>query len=630
MKHLYLLLIAVLLLQQSAQSQTNTNPCQGLAKFEYIIAGNTVKFTSTPNNVTTSLVHYWKLGDGSVSNEANPTHSYINGSYRVVHYIKDTLHQCYDSSVKEFSINVTAVCPQPSFQWRTDSTNNRSVKFYNTTGPLPTIYKFTWKFGDGTVSNDANPTHVYPDTGIYEACLIIENLNGTCSNRICMNIYVRPACDIKPDFSWEVNTTNTRKVTFKNISAPTTSPNVKFTWNFGDGTSATDINPQHEYAKDGIYQVCLRMQVLNSNCVKEICKQVVIRTSCDNLYVKFEWKQDSSHPLRGVQFINESTPLANIQVNARWSFGDGTESTDWNPIHQYNEPGKYKVCLVVKFYDQCYKETCDTIVVPGADTNCTEISTFKMERFTDNRLGFYFNAMYKNPNWSYTWTFGDGTGMKSMDAKHVYDKPGKYTTCLTVYKADYCASTTCMEVIAGNVLCGDFQYRFDYTKAADVPNRVSFHSISNAPLGSIKWQIYNSNSTSSNPVILYGSDPVYTFTQTGLYKVCAMAYTNTGCSKQYCDTLRVDKIVTPAACILSIYPNPANAYIEFDVMGESNGLFTINIFDINGTRRSQFLVAGQQGNNHFRLPVQALSAGYYYIEVIQNNGKVCKGRFQKI
>ncbi|MBI3719361.1 MAG: PKD domain-containing protein [Sphingobacteriales bacterium] len=609
--------------------QSIINPCAGLAKFTYSITGNTVKFTSATNSNIN--FHYWKLGDGATSNDANPSHTYANGSYRVVHYIKDTIHQCYDSAVAEFRIQDTVNCPKPSFQWKRDSLNKRSITFYNTTGPLPTIYKFTWQFGDGASSTDPNPTHVYADTGVYNACLIIEQLNGQCKNYSCQTIIIRPLCDIKPDFTWESTALNPLKIYFKNISAPTTSPNVSFSWSFGDGTFSNDVSPQHLYTKPGAYQVCLKMQVTNTDCIKYICKQVIIDTPCDNLYAKFEWKQDSVHPLRGVQFINLSSPLFNTtQSGVRWNFGDGTTSSEWSPFHQYNEPGNYKVCLTIKYADSCYKETCNTVVVSRPDINCEEISKFRFERITNDSLGFYFVAKYRNPNWKYIWTFGDGQGMLGSEAKHRYEKPGKYTVCLTVYKSDNCASTTCMELTAGNIACTDVQFKFEYIKGYDVPNRIKFHAVSNAPLGSVKWLVYNTNSSSQTPVILYGIDPTYTFNQIGLYKVCAVGYTTTGCYKQYCDTLRIDKIVTPPTCELKIYPNPASSYIEFDVQAETSGSLILNIFDITGVKHMQLQVAAQQGNNHIRIPVELLSAGYYTIEILQSNGRVCKGKFQKI
>lgn len=49
-----------------------------------------------------------------------------------------------------------------------------------------------------------------------------------------------------------------------------------------------------------------------------------------------------------------------------WSFGDGTTSSNPNPIHSYSSPGTYNVCLIVQSNFGCMDTICDTIkVVPN-------------------------------------------------------------------------------------------------------------------------------------------------------------------------------------------------------------------------------------------------------------------------
>ncbi|HET9057517.1 MAG TPA: PKD domain-containing protein [Chitinophagaceae bacterium] len=633
-KLFYSFLTVLLFLQYSSRAQTNI--CIGLANFEYVIDGSTVKFSSLPTTSDTPRHHQWRFGDGSTSDDVNPIHTYAaGGTYRVVHYVKDSIRNCYDSLVKEITISNVSVCPKPKFEWKKDSINPKLIRFYNATGPLPTNYKFTWQFGDGSSSTELNPTHLYQDTGIYNACLIVERLNdSSCRNYSCQSIYLTPYyCKINPDFTWELLTDSSgTKVYFKNTSLPTISSNVKFSWGFGDGTYSNEVHPQHSYNKPGTYRVCLRMQVLNTDCIKEICKEIVVPSSCTSLGAKFEWRTDSLHPLRGIQFINLSSTLPGTQPKVRWNFGDGSESNEWSPFHQYANPGEYNVCLKVAWGNDCVKEICKKLIIlnPNNENNCEEISKFKFERTTDNVLGFRFSAIHYNANWKYVWTFGDGQGALGNEVNHSYQRPGKYKVCLTVYKSDECASTTCIEVVVGRIPCDELQLKSEYVKNLEIPNRVKFIAVTNTQLTNVKWVIYKSNASNSNPVILFGAESVYTFNEKGLYKVCLFASTVNGCYKQYCDTLRIDNVVTPAECLLQIYPNPATKYIEFDVKSETSGLLVVNIYDINGVRRTQFLATGQQGDNHLRFPIEVLPAGYYYVEVVRSNGKTCKGKFQKL
>ena len=44
----------------------------------------------------------------------------------------------------------------------------------------------------------------------------------------------------------------------------TSSKSGQVKWDFGDGTSSTDMNPSHKYAKAGIYQVTLTVDGVGS------------------------------------------------------------------------------------------------------------------------------------------------------------------------------------------------------------------------------------------------------------------------------------------------------------------------------------------------------------------------------
>ena len=53
-----------------------------------------------------------------------------------------------------------------------------------------------------------------------------------------------------------------------------------------------------------------------------------------------------------VSFQNFSQ-LISDQTSILWNFGDGTTSTDWNPNHQYQQPGYYEVTLRVEDVGSC-------------------------------------------------------------------------------------------------------------------------------------------------------------------------------------------------------------------------------------------------------------------------------------
>ncbi len=80
---------------------------------------------------------------------------------------------------------------------------------------------------------------------------------------------VGAACNINIDFVGFTNQSN--KVEFKDLSSYYTD--VIHNWDFGDGNISNLINPNHEYAEAGIYNVCLEI-VVNDNCKDLKCKEI--------------------------------------------------------------------------------------------------------------------------------------------------------------------------------------------------------------------------------------------------------------------------------------------------------------------------------------------------------------------
>ena len=619
-KFIYSFMALFCLFITAAKAQNNA--CAGKANFQLTITGSTVNFYSI-NTTSYPLFHSWRFGDGALSDAANPVHTYqLPGTYRVVHYIKDTARNCYDSAVKEITIAASCDLLQPKFEWRRDSSNPAKIIFLNNSQPNapPTAIIYKWSFGDGTASTEKSPVHLYTTPGQYNVCLTIRYANANCEKTFCSIVTVPPPCDFKPYFSWAADPANPLTIKFTNQTAVTTAT-AKIKWSFGDGTSSADWNPTHTYTKAGVYNVCIRVE-LSPNCVREFCKEVVLK-SCD-IVAGFTWVLDDVLTLRGVKFHNETPATLTTPTSVKWSFGDGTGSTEWSPFHQYQQPGTYKVCLRIEFFAGCVKEICKEVTIP-VPLECQQFSKFNSERIGTEPNTFLFNAEVHNSALKYTWTFGDGTGAFGPDAKHRYDRPGRYNVCLTVYRGDNCASTTCKEIVVGQLSCEQTIAKFEYQRLNSVGNTIKLKAVSNQAILSQRWTIYKSNS--NVPVIITAPDPTYTFQDTGWYKVCLRVITVNGCIKEYCEAIRIQHV--PSVCTLQIMPNPVSTTANFKVQVETPQVVIASIIDITGVRKAVFYLNATAGSNAFAIPTGTLPTGYYTLEVKIGN-RVCTGRFQKI
>lgn len=622
MKKVFYPIYALLLLWAGeAASQGTTNPCAGKANFQFTVSNLTASFFAA-NTSNTQLKHRWYFGEGNTSSEAaNPVFTYSGpGVYYVWHYIKDDVLNCYDSAVKEVRVGNICELLKPKFEWVRDSANQARIKFYNTSqpNPPPAGVSFKWSFGDGTSSSENSPVHIYQQPGEYEVCLIMR-VDGLCEKTYCLKVVIPPSCNLQPGFIWSADASNPFKFKFTNQTiVPSAAAQAR--WSFGDSTFSNEWNPVHLYSQPGIYTVCLKVYISNT-CVKEMCKQVVVRACTTE--PNFTWQLDSVYPLRGVQFRNTTPVLTAQPLNIRWDFGDGTQSSEWNPFHKYEKAGTYRVCLKIAFFEGCTKEVCKTVVIPEP-VNCERLSNFEV-RLTSEPNTIKAEAVLANSSLKYVWTFGDGTGAFTPSTSHKYARPGKYTICLTVYRGENCASTTCKEIIVGPLPCNLTTLKYEYQRLNAAGNSIKFKALSNQPVLSQRWTIHRDNGTA--PVTINGNDPTYTFTQSGMYKVCLRALSINGCIKEYCDTIRIADV--PNLCSIQVAPNPATTQITFRVNLNNNQTVTASVIDAMGVRRSVHFFNGAQGWNSFNIGITNLPAGYYSIEV-KYNGIVCTGRFQKV
>lgn len=223
----------------------------------------------------------WDFGDGSprvTAGNGPVRHKYRSpGSYNVVLVLLDSAYCNYpDSLVK--TVNV-ATLVEANFTTPPLGCAPYTASFTNTSiGGV----SFTWDFGDGATSTEANPTHVYTTPGTYTVTLVAIDSN-TCNIRDDVSYTVNVADNPTADFSASpqpplVNT----PINFANQSSPDA---VRFIWQFGDGESleTTSRAPvAHEYNATGTFDACLI--AFNANgCSDTICKpvQALIETSVD-------------------------------------------------------------------------------------------------------------------------------------------------------------------------------------------------------------------------------------------------------------------------------------------------------------------------------------------------------------
>ena len=130
----------------------------------------------------------------------------------------------------------------------------------------------------------------------------------------------------------------------------------------------------------------------------------------------------------------------------RWSFADGSFSSESNPTHTYRLAGTYTVALDV--YDSSgHWGSIDLPVFVLSQFEAT-ISSNATKGSVPLTVSFSSNATGGNPPYSYRWDFGDGGTSSSKEILHTYPQAGSYTAKITVKDSAGSESTKSLQVTA--------------------------------------------------------------------------------------------------------------------------------------------------------------------------------------
>ena len=244
--------------------QTVTLACPAITHdFSFSVTGHEVQFTDLSQG--TSLNSWqWAFGDGNTSTASSPLHTYSGpGQYQVMLIVSDS---CSSDTIVQI-VDVTCISPTVTFA---HTSNLLTTTFSNTSsGTAPMTYG--WDFGDGTTDTTSGSgfAHIYSASGSYVVCLTQSNACG--SNTFCDTVEISCPPPVA-DFS---TTISQRTVSFTNTSV--SADTLSFAWDMGDGNTSPSLNPQHTYAADGNYEVCL---TVSSTCGAEThCDTVTILTT---------------------------------------------------------------------------------------------------------------------------------------------------------------------------------------------------------------------------------------------------------------------------------------------------------------------------------------------------------------
>lgn len=305
---------------------------------------------SFDNNSEHSVFYDWDFGNGNVSTDGSPTHTFLDaGQYTVV--LRAASENGCPADTTQTQV---VVYPKPTADFSFDNPEQcgapAEIIFDNrSTGNLDNA----WSFGDGTESDVTAPIHTYVDVGQFPIRLEVANEFG-CRDTMAqsIDIFGRPLAEFDVSVDDGCQPLN---VQLTNLSAEST----RYLWRIEGLGERDQVSPSVTFPTPGAYDIEL-VAIYN-----EQCRDSIRRTDAVRVYqsptARFTYQADNNVNVIGdVQFSNQSENANRFL----WNLGDGTTTELASPYHEYDINRSIDVTLYA-YNDNGGAYTCvDSLVMP--------------------------------------------------------------------------------------------------------------------------------------------------------------------------------------------------------------------------------------------------------------------------
>ena len=296
------------------------------------------------------------------------------------------------------------------------------------------LTKYEWDFGDGSTAEGSPVEHAFAESGTYEVRLTVTDDAGVgnSTTSATQTVFVNEPPIARAGDDREVAIDEPLELD-AGASEDSDGVLVRYSWTFGDGTSAEGERVEHAYDAAGTYQVRLEVQDdsrTRSDTVADTLEVVV------NAPPVAEAGPDQRVTESEVRFdATGSSDSDGEVVRYTWKFGDGATGEGARPLHVYAAPGTYRVDLEIADDSPTPRNTArdhlDVVVNarPVADAGPDRKAA------VGQRVEFTAAAS-KDPDGRierYAWDFGDGASAEGEVVTHTYGEPGAYLVQLTVH-----------------------------------------------------------------------------------------------------------------------------------------------------------------------------------------------------
>ncbi len=504
--------------------------------YTFIFVDNSYSFDNS--EVITSW--YWDFGQGITSTEANPQITFPDEGFWTPCLTIGTNYGCTTTTCDTLLVSSTGTgggCTITANYIATVS--GAAVSFTDFSNGA---FLWYWDMGDGNTSLEQNPVYTYANPGSYVACLTVTDPEG-CNDTYCDTLTISSGTgsdDCDASFTASANPASGATFSFFATAANSIGSN-EFYWNFGDGNTSYQQNPEHTYTVDGTYEACLSL-ITPDSLFCDYCTPITVigasGTGNECAAAASAFPADSLGT-SGLWYFY-ATATGTPPFTYIWTLADGNVFTGETAEYELDWPtGIYDVCLEITDVTGCLASDCTSIYIE--DGTGGDDCDASYQYFPDSAgTGVYNFYSTNGPTLSgeHYWTFDNGIISNDANPIHTFANAGIYTVC-------HVLTTTST---SGSIVTCDACQDIEVTIAGggdDCLTTFTYFPIDSIPTpGYEEWMFVGTTTGSTAPVTyewVFANGDTYTgssFTTSlsspGTYELCLYATDADGCTAEEC------------------------------------------------------------------------------------------------
>jgi uncharacterized repeat protein (TIGR01451 family) len=306
------------------------------------------------------------------------------------------------------------------------------------------IMSYLWEFGDGGVSTDVNPQHIYSMAGMYAVRLTVtDDLGDVSTAYVLLIIREKSLSAVIEQPTKEIIAEGTT-LEFSGRAVYEGYQDVFYcTWDFGDGASSEGCATTHLYGDQGTYTATLTVFDMFGHTSSDSIDVTVLNVR-PQVKVAKKMLGAEGTPM---YFTADVTDKGTDDLVLTWDMGDGTVVVGNDFYYTYLDDGKYVVKLTVDDGDGGVVVKVITAAIQNLNPKPS---------FNGYKLGHVHKPVFLSVSisdagagdtFSATWDMGDGTIIEgTLNPVHIYHQSGIYMVTLIVTDEDGAQGVSVLKV----------------------------------------------------------------------------------------------------------------------------------------------------------------------------------------